>query len=279
MFNRLEALKGRNLAALTFGILLFGFTPNSENPEQVFLEKMSKVAPGTTPELTLCMAETFLGVPYVAHTLEGNATEQLVCRFDALDCTTLVDVSVALALAKKEGLNYRQFLAKMTQLRYAGGTIDGYPSRQHYFLSWRNQGIETDLLEDVTKAMGGIPYQKEITFMSAHADLYKGIDSGEVLKMIKANERQINAEKYFHLPKASVQKIEANLQDGDIIGITSTIAGLDCNHQGIIKMQKGRAHLVHASTTAKKVIVSPEPLSDYLNSVKRHSGIIVLRLK
>lgn len=243
------------------------------------MEKMSKVGSGTLPELALRMAETFLGVPYVAHTLEGNATEQLVCRFDALDCTTLVDVSVALALAKKHNLTYQQFLNKMTQLRYVSGAIDGYASRQHYFLSWRNQGLQNSLLKDVTQLLGGIPYPKKIDFMSAHVDLYKGIDSGEVSDKIKANERRINAEKYYYIPKASVQKIEAKLQDGDIIGITSTVAGLDCNHQGIIKMQKGRAHLVHASTTAKKVIASPEPLTDYLNSVKRHSGVIVLRLK
>lgn len=263
---------------LIFSLFVFGFIPKSEDPEKVFLEKMRRVSSGSVPELTLRMAETFLGVPYVAQTLEGNATEQLVCRFDALDCTTLVDVSVALALAKKENLTYQQFLDKMTQLRYAGGAIDGYPSRQHYFLSWRNQGTESGLLEDISQKLGGMPYQKEINFMSAHADLYKGINSDEVLNKIKANEQQVNAEKYFYVPKASVPKIEAQLRDGDIIGITSTIPGLDCNHQGIIKMQKGRACLVHASTPAKKVIVSPEPLSEYLNSVKRHSGIIVLRL-
>ncbi|GHB81533.1 N-acetylmuramoyl-L-alanine amidase-like domain-containing protein [Persicitalea jodogahamensis] len=225
------------------------------------------------------MAETFLGTPYVAHTLEGNASEQLVCRFDALDCTTLVDVSVALALAKKEELDYNNFLDKMVQLRYDGGKIDGYSSRQHYFLSWRNQGQQTGLLEDITKTLGGVPYKKEINFMSAHADLYKGIDSKEVLEKIKVNERRVNAESYYFVPKENVKNVEANLHDGDIIGITSTIPGLDCNHQGIVKMTKGRAHLVHASTTAKKVISSNVPLSDYLNSVKRHSGVIVLRLK
>ncbi|WP_373513070.1 N-acetylmuramoyl-L-alanine amidase-like domain-containing protein [Persicitalea sp.] len=242
------------------------------------MEKIAKVSSGTLPELTLCMAETFMGIPYVAHTLEGNANEQLVCRFDALDCTTLVDVSVALALAKKEDLTYEQFLSIMTQLRYMGGVIDGYPSRQHYFLSWRNQGVASGLLNDVTEGLGGISYDKQINFMSGHADLYKGIDSETALNKIKDNEQAVNAEEYKYIPKTSVRNIESKLQDGDIIGITSTIAGLDCNHQGIVKMQKGRAYLVHASTTAKKVIESPEPLADYLNSVKRHSGIIVLRL-
>ncbi len=260
-------------------LILTGFNLTTDNPEKVFLEKMKETSSGTLPVLVLEMAETFLGTPYVAHTLEGNPTEQLVCRFDALDCTTLVDVSVALAIAKSENLKYEDFLNTMTQLRYNGGKIEGYASRQHYFLTWRNQGLEKGLLEDASESLGGIPYDKKINFMSTHSDLYKGIDSEEDLRKIKENEQRVNDEKYFYVPKANVRNIEKNLHDGDIIGITSTIAGLDCNHQGIIKMQAGRAHLVHASTTAKKVISSHEPLSEYLNSVKRHSGIIVLRLK
>ncbi len=250
-----------------------------EDPQAVFTQTIKSVSTGTLPELTLRMAESFLDVPYVAHTLEANETEQLVCRFDALDCTTLVDVSVALALAKKKNLDYPQFLDQMTRLRYQDGRIDGYPSRLHYFLSWRNQGISNGLLTDVTEQLGGIPYDKSIDFMSAHADLYKGISSETALNSIKTNEKRLNNAKYDFIPKAQVKKIEAKLQDGDIIGITSTIPGLDCNHQGVVKKKGDRAYLVHASTTAHRVIVSPTPLSDYLNSIKRHSGIIVLRLK
>ena len=240
---------------------------------------MKAVSEGTLPQLTLRMAESFQGTPYVASTLEGNPTEQLVCRFDGLDCTTLVDAAVSLAIARQKGLSYEQFLTELTKLRYVKGTIDGYPSRQHYFLSWRNENQQRGLLDDITQQLGGVPYEKPIDFMSAHADLYKGIDSDSVLEKIKHNEALVNGQRYTYLPKASVRGMESRLADGDIIGITSTIPGLDCNHQGIIKMVKNRAYLVHASTTAKQVIISPVPLTDYLNSVKRHSGIIVLRLK
>lgn len=252
---------------------------HTEDPQAIFAQKMNSVNSGTLPELTLRMAETFLAVPYVAHTLEANESEQLVCRFDALDCTTLVDVSVGLALAKKNNQDYGQFLDQMTRLRYQDGQIDGYASRLHYFLSWRNQGVAEGLLDDMTAQLGGMSYEKPINFMSAHAHLYDGITSPTVLASIKANEKRVNEASYDFIPKTEVKKIESSLQDGDIIGITSTVPGLDCNHQGIIKKKGARAYLVHASTTAQRVIVSPMPLSDYLSSVKRHSGIIVLRLK
>lgn len=240
---------------------------------------MKQVSQGTLPVLTLQMASTFLNTPYVAHTLEGNAIEQLVCRFDALDCTTLVDIAVSLAVARQRELSYEEFLNTMTQLRYVNATIDGYASRQHYFLSWRNENQERGLLTDVTKSLGGVPYPKKINFMSAHASLYAGITSDTVLDKIRENERKINAGSYYYIPKNAVKGIESKLKDGDIIGITSTVEGLDCNHQGIVSMKNNRAYLLHASTTAQKVILSPEPLADYLASVRRHSGIIVLRLK
>ncbi|MPR36501.1 N-acetylmuramoyl-L-alanine amidase-like domain-containing protein [Salmonirosea aquatica] len=263
-----------SIAALT----LTGFISRVDDPKAVFGAKMKKVDSGTLPELTLRMAETFIGTPYVAHTLEGNANEQLVCRFDALDCTTLVDVAVSLALARQKDLSYDQFLTELTKLRYVNGTIAGYPSRQHYFLSWRNDNQQRGLLNDITDTLGGIPYTKEINFMSAHAGLYQGITSDEVLGEIRQNELRLNDGHYSYIPKSSVPSIENRLADGDIIGITSTVPGLDCNHQGIVKRIKDRAYLVHASTTAQRVITSAEPLADYLNSVKRHSGIIVLRL-
>jgi hypothetical protein len=259
--------------------LLLCFTRQLDSPQQVFVKKMKDVSSGTLPELTLRMAESFKGTPYVAHTLEGKPVEQLVCRFDALDCTTLVDVAVSLALARQKNLTYEQFLSELTRLRYVNGTIDGYASRQHYFLSWRNENQQRGLLVDISESLGGIPYEKQINFMSAHADLYKGITTSDLLEKIRENEKNVNGQRYSYIPKASVRVIESQLADGDIIGITSTVPGLDCNHQGIVKMINKRAYLVHASTTAQRVITSQVPLTDYLNSVKRHSGIIVLRLK
>ncbi|MEZ4902174.1 MAG: DUF1460 domain-containing protein [Spirosomataceae bacterium] len=73
--------------------------------------------------------------------------------------------------------------------------------------------------------------------------------------------------------------IEGELQEGDIIGITSGIAGLDFNHEGFVTKKQGRAYLLHASSELKKVVIATEPLADYLQRIKKHSGIVVLRIK
>lgn len=259
--------------------LFFSFSSQQVDPEKMYHKKMSEISSGTLPELILRFAQSFQGTPYVANTLEANEVEALVCRFDGLDCTTLVDVSLAMAIARQKEMNYQQFLDQMTNLRYADGAIDGYPSRLHYFISWKNEHEKSGLFEDITQRLGGLAYQKKINFMSTHANLYKGISSPSILENIKTNEALINQGSYFYLPKEKVASVESKLQDGDIIGITSTVEGLDCNHQGIIKKINNRAYLVHASTTSHKVITSTVPLSTYLNSVKRHSGIMVLRLR
>ena len=53
-------------------------------------------------DLTLFFAEQFIGVPYVASTLEVNPDEELVVNLRQLDCTTLVENVVALTLTVRE---------------------------------------------------------------------------------------------------------------------------------------------------------------------------------
>ena len=55
-----------------------------------------------TTNFPLFFARKFLGVPYVAHTLEVNDSEQLVVNTRQLDCTTLVETVTALTLCLSE---------------------------------------------------------------------------------------------------------------------------------------------------------------------------------
>jgi hypothetical protein len=64
---------------------------------------------------------------------------------------------------------------------------------------------------------------------------------------------------------------------GDIIGITTTIKGIDCSHTGMCyRHSDGSLRLLHASLTEKKVILD-RTLSEYLASVSKHTGIMVAR--
>lgn len=268
------------LQLFTFSLLLF-FSAESQAQlatQKIFAQKMELPGNGDLGTQTLRMAESFLGTPYVASTLEGNPTEKLVCKFDGLDCTTLVESSIALAIAKSENLNYDGYKTELTKIRYRDGVIDGYPSRLHYVLDWMYENEKRGRLEDITSKVGGIPYKKEINFMSTHANFYPALDNTEVWEKIKEQENIINSREYSYIPKASLQKAEPLLRDGDIVAFTSSVEGLDCNHMGIITKIGNRAYLLHASLAGKKVILSTLPLAEYVASVPKHTGMIVARL-
>jgi hypothetical protein len=246
--------------------------------QKTFTQKMELPGNGDLGTQVLRMAESFLGTPYVASTLEGNPTERLVCKFDGLDCTTLVENSIALAVAKNENLNFEGYKTELTKVRYRDGIIDGYPSRLHYVLDWMYENQKRGLLEDITSKVGGVPYKKEINFMSNHANFYPALDNTEVWEKIKEQENIINSREYSYIPKSSLQKAEPMLRDGDIVAFTSSVEGLDCNHMGIITKIGSRAYLLHASLAGKKVILSTLPLAEYVASVPKHTGMIVARL-
>ncbi|WP_215239863.1 N-acetylmuramoyl-L-alanine amidase-like domain-containing protein [Dyadobacter helix] len=245
---------------------------------RLFEQKMDLPESGSIGTQMLRMSETFLGVPYVAATLEGNPTEKLVCKFDGLDCTTLVESSVALAVAKMENPTFEGYKNELTNLRYRNGDIDGYASRLHYFLDWLYENEKRGRMEDITAKLGGVPYRKEINFMSNHANLYPALAPTEVWEKIKEQENEINKREHSYIPKTEIQKAEPIMKNGDIVAFTSSIAGLDVNHMGVITKIGNRAYLLHASLADKKVILSKLPLAEYVASVPKHTGIIVARL-
>ena len=59
----------------------------------------------TNDQLIIKIARKFIGVPYIAHTLDINEDEKLVINLHGLDCTTYVEAVTALALMYKEGRN------------------------------------------------------------------------------------------------------------------------------------------------------------------------------
>lgn len=88
--------------------------------------------------MPLFFAQKFVGIPYVAHTLEGDKQERLVVNTRQLDCTTLVETVTALTLcAQRKDYSWLAYQQALVGLRYRGGVINGYPSRLHYFTEWR----------------------------------------------------------------------------------------------------------------------------------------------
>ncbi|UCD60954.1 MAG: DUF1460 domain-containing protein [Flavobacteriaceae bacterium] len=226
----------------------------------------------------ILVGKTFLGLPYVAKTLEIGESEALVVNLQGMDCTTYVENVLAFSvLLKKDSMNFDSFVNTLENIRYKDGVLDGYASRLHYFSEWIANNEKKGLLEDITLATGGIEIKKEINFMSTHRDLYPFLADDENFDKIKASENSLNHQPICILPQNQIEENEDLIKNGDIIALTTSIQGLDITHTGIaIREKDGRIHLLHASSSGK-VEISELPLSEYLKKIKKNTGIMVAR--
>ncbi|MBI1938496.1 MAG: DUF1460 domain-containing protein [Ignavibacteriales bacterium] len=232
-------------------------------------------------EIIIEIAKSFIGTDYAAGSLEKGESEQLVVYLTGLDCYTFLESAIVFARSIKNGkTNFDNYQQELENIRYRSGELKEYPSRLHYFSDWIFEMNKRGIGKDVTKELGGIPYDKKINFMSTHVDSYKQLKNNpRFVKEIEAIEKEISARNYFYVPEDDIEEIEDKIQSGDILGVTTNIVGLDISHTGIaIRMDDGRIHLLHAPNVGYKVQISEKPLADYLKANKKQSGVMVLRV-
>jgi Protein of unknown function (DUF1460) len=253
-----------------------------ESDEEIYNRKVQYAKGVALDDFTLNIAKSFLNRPYKAHTLEGNQNEKLVVNLREFDCSTFVESCIAMGLTyRKDEISFDKYQKYLQRLRYyKNGKIKGFESRINYFSDWLYTHEEDGLLLNITPSMGGVEWKKDIHFMSTHWNKYPFPKDMELLgKIIKIEER-INSQNYTYIPKSKVKSIENQFMNGDIIGITTNIDGLDVTHEGFaIRLQDKRVYLLHASSDFKRVMVTDKPLAEYLAKNKNQTGIMVARLK
>ena len=223
--------------------------------------------------LPLFFARQFLGVPYVAHTLEVNDSERLVVNTRQMDCTTLVETVTALTLcAQRKDTAYAAFQHTLQAMRYRGGVIDGYPSRIHYFTDWIVENQKAGIAVQTVK----------VNYMSTHPQSYEALRKHpEYVAQIAKAERRITGQKFRYIPKKLVGRqalLRKAIKDGDIIAITCNKSGLDIAHLGFAVWKKDGLHLLNASQLHHKVVDEPMTLYRYLQKHPSHTGIRIIRI-
>ncbi len=248
--------------------------------EAIFTEKIKLAATEKTlAGRAVAVGKSFIGTPYRSGVLDGLETEELVVNLRGLDCWTFVENCLAVGLTAQAGRSdFEFFKTQLQQLRYWGGTVDGYGSRIHYFSGWILQAEKLGLLRDMTQEMGGLPLRKQFNYMTTHAHHYPKLADPKVRRDLENAEQRINAHSWFFIPKSKVAAAQHLIRDGDIIATTSTKAGLDISHQGFAVRQNGQVHLLHASSEFGRVMLSKWPLPTYMGRNKGQSGIMVFRL-
>ena len=233
----------------------------------------------------LWLARQFLGVPYVAHTLEVNDDERLVVNTRQLDCTTLVETVAALKLCTQAGKHgFADYLNALRQLRYRQGRMAGYPSRLHYFTDWIRDKVAMQLVTDIQQP--NPPFSAvqtvNVDYMSTHTSAYKALKaSAALVPEIRAAEQSLTGMKVRYIPKRSLRNsalLRKVIKDGDILAITCNKKGLDIAHLGFAVWRSNGLHLLNASMIHKKVIEEPMTLYQYMQKHKTHTGIRVVRI-
>ena len=225
------------------------------------------------------IGRTFLGTEYVANVLEVPGEERLVVNNSGLDSVTFYENALVLARCmKKNKMTFDDYKNELQFIRYRGGVINQYPSRLHYTSDYMFDNEKKGIWKNVTKEIGGVRYNKTINFMSTHPDSYRQIKGNPgFLKTIQEQEKEMNSRETYHIPKNLVSGISDKLNNGDIIGITTDMEGLDTSHTGVVMRQNGAAYFLHAPLASKKVTISEKPLAEYLAGNKKQIGIMVAR--
>lgn len=221
----------------------------------------------------------FMETPYVASTLEKEP-EHLVINLRELDCTTFVENVLALARTVRTSTpTFERFCTELQQLRYRDGAINDYTDRLHYFSDWIYENSRKNLVKDMTQEIGGQPYRLNLSFMSTHPESYMQLKSNPAwVKVIANKEKEISARPtYAYVPKTQIDECGAGMKDGDIVCFVTQVEGLDVSHVAFIYRQGSKLGFIHASSTAKKVIVEPLSLSEYVQKGKSTSGVMIVR--
>ena len=235
--------------------------------------------------LVLFFARKFLGVPYVASTLENNADERLVINLRQLDCTTFVENVLALTLCTQNGkTTFADFCDQLRKIRYRNGKV-GYPTRLHYFSGWISDNARIGYVEETQTP--NPPFSAvqtlQINFMSTHVDKYPMlVRTPAFVKPIAQMENELCGKTCRYIPKAGILNNAACKQavkDGNILALVTSRAGLDTSHVGFAVWKKDGLHLFHASSLQKKVVEDKSLLRNYMKKQKSQLGIRVVKVK
>jgi hypothetical protein len=258
---------------------------------EIFRERMTwayEQGVDTLPigDAMVTIGRRFVGTPYEPHTLEIEGPERLVLNFEALDCVTFVENVLAMArfartataaILAEEHRYQAQYREILSNIRYRGGEVDGYPSRLHYFSEWIADGEAKGLVQSMARELGGEADAEPIDFMSSHPDAYRQLADPLVLDAIRQSEERISAKARYYVPEGRIPEAAGGIRDGDIIAATSTVDGLDVAHTGIAVWLDGALHLMHAPLVGDSVEISRRSLADRILEIGSQDGIMVAR--
>jgi hypothetical protein len=265
------------------------YTPEDSIKIEQLLQKASQQPKDVN--IVLFFGKQFVGLPYGAATLEKSDTERLIINLNQLDCTTFVETVTALTLCHRNKKHrFADYCQALKTIRYQGGVLDKYPSRNHYFSTWIESNERLGIVTEIGPAGHSkiSPFtavqQLNIHFMTKHSELYPAlVNHPEFLIPIGEAEKSLTGKNIRYIPKQALggpkYLLGKAIHDGDILALVTQKDGLDVSHLGLaVWMNDGKLHLLHASSLRHKVIFDDLTLEEYQQKQRTQTGVRVIRI-
>lgn len=227
------------------------------------------------------VSDPFLGAPYALSPLgegEGQDPDPRI-RYDAFDCTTFVETTVALALAD----DVDEARALLDYIRYRGGQ-PGFLARRHFpEAEWIPELEQLGFLEDITREVGGdaVVVEKKRLDVAvwerrkrpSHLELpAERIPQGEFaldvwpLDVARAEQKKIPPGTLLNLVRVDFKSVPVRV-----------------SHQGLVIEKNGKLYLRHAADRMFHSVVD-EPLDHFFLRMQKYkkwpvAGVNLARLK
>ena len=252
-----------------------------ESEDSIFIEeaarKHSDKKQIATGERIVAIAKEFIGKNYIAETLDRFENEPLFISCSKLDCTTFVELVLAIATCKESC--FTDICHTLEKIRYRNGIRNGYTSRLHYISWWISDSAKQNVIKEIITQEHTATQRLNLNYMSTHTESYSHLkDNRQRIREISIMEKPFRGVDIRYIPKNKIQYIGKNdIKDGDVIAIVTATEGLDVSHIGFAYWSNNELHMIHASSSAGKVINDTTGLNEYLAKRKSNSGIRVFR--
>ena len=211
----------------------------------------------TLRERLVVATEGFVGAAYVTSPLgegSGHDPDPLI-RFDAVDCVTMIEESIALSTAEPATL-----VEVLSALRYEGAPA--WENRLHIMESqWLPVNVKRGLLRDVTAQWGGEKTRRVKKVLSAATWKEK---SGVGLALPEAKQTRGTWELDIIPSEVAAEALRAAPPGLLVVVVRADRPSLvtRVSHVGVLVQTPKGPMLRHASRSFKKVV--DEPVSRYL---------------
>jgi hypothetical protein len=205
----------------------------------------------------------------------GDISSRPLYRFDGFDCTTFVETTMALSLARDPS----EFRKLMNRIRYKAGVVS-YFNRNHFStLDWIPNNERAGFVRDVTSQVTS-PRQSLTYIEKDNWYLKKGLMTftphpkkswAQVTYIAKEDLRK--AEVLARIPSGSIFNVVR--PEWDLKDVAGT--ALDVSHQGFVVREKGQVYIIHASNGRARdgrddsMRVKKDLLREYVEQVMMNS--------